>query len=95
MSRTQSKKVSCTSQNALTSARGMECFLLLAEELHFGRTADRMRLSRAWDEPTGYGLVWRAGHTTGAVQAFARAAREVAKAMAQQGSPGGGTGGRG
>ncbi|MEV5146396.1 hypothetical protein AB0L14_18645 [Streptomyces sp. NPDC052727] len=54
-----------------------------------------MRLSRARDEPTGYGLVWRAGHTTGAVQAFARAAREVAKAMAQQGSPGGGTGGRG
>ncbi|MGW7415051.1 LysR family transcriptional regulator [Streptomyces sp. NPDC054863] len=25
----------------------LECFLLLAEELHFGRTADRMRLSRA------------------------------------------------
>ncbi|MFF9569432.1 LysR family transcriptional regulator [Streptomyces sp. NPDC014685] len=25
----------------------VECFLLLAEELHFGRTADRMRLSRA------------------------------------------------
>ncbi|MFF5532216.1 LysR family transcriptional regulator [Streptomyces cinerochromogenes] len=33
-------------------------------------------------EPTGYGLVWRAGHTTGAVQAFAGAAREVAMAMA-------------
>lgn len=33
-------------------------------------------------EPTGYGLVWRAGHTTGAVQAFAGAAREVARAMA-------------
>ncbi|MFF5127649.1 LysR family transcriptional regulator [Streptomyces syringium] len=25
----------------------LECFLILAEELHFGRTADRMRLSRA------------------------------------------------
>ncbi|MEU3737471.1 LysR family transcriptional regulator [Streptomyces sp. NPDC032198] len=25
----------------------VECFLLLAEELHFGRTAERMRLSRA------------------------------------------------
>ncbi|WP_327351802.1 LysR family transcriptional regulator [Streptomyces sp. NBC_01304] len=25
----------------------IECFLLLAEELHFGRTADRMRLSKA------------------------------------------------
>lgn len=25
----------------------IECFLLLADELHFGRTADRMRLSRA------------------------------------------------
>ncbi|MFE0131972.1 LysR family transcriptional regulator [Streptomyces sp. NPDC059037] len=25
----------------------LECFLLLADELHFGRTADRMRLSRA------------------------------------------------
>ncbi|MFJ8754757.1 LysR family transcriptional regulator [Streptomyces sp. NPDC102441] len=25
----------------------VECFLLLAQELHFGRTADRMRLSRA------------------------------------------------
>jgi DNA-binding transcriptional LysR family regulator len=25
----------------------LECFLLLAEELHFGRTAEKMRLSRA------------------------------------------------
>ncbi|HET6856948.1 MAG TPA: LysR family transcriptional regulator [Streptomyces sp.] len=25
----------------------LECFLILSEELHFGRTADRMRLSRA------------------------------------------------
>ncbi|WP_205327333.1 LysR family transcriptional regulator [Glycomyces sp. YM15] len=25
----------------------LECFLILAEELHFGRTAVRMRLSRA------------------------------------------------
>lgn len=25
----------------------LDCFLILAEELHFGRTADRMRLSRA------------------------------------------------
>lgn len=25
----------------------LECFLILAEELHFGRTADRMRLSRS------------------------------------------------
>lgn len=25
----------------------LECFLILAAELHFGRTADRMRLSRA------------------------------------------------
>ncbi|MEU0742212.1 LysR family transcriptional regulator [Streptomyces sp. NPDC006134] len=30
-------------------------------------------------EPTGYGLVWRAGHATGAVRTFARIAREVAK----------------
>ncbi|UFR01589.1 LysR family transcriptional regulator [Streptomyces sp. Go40/10] len=35
-------------------------------------------------EPTGYGLVWRAGHSTGAVQAFARAAREAAGAMTRQ-----------
>ncbi|MGV9879481.1 LysR family transcriptional regulator [Streptomyces sp. NPDC003006] len=28
--------------------------------------------------PTGYGLVWRLGHDTGAVAAFARTAREVA-----------------
>ncbi len=35
-------------------------------------------------EPTGYGLVWRAGHATGAVQAFAGAAREAARALAQQ-----------
>ncbi|WP_306335328.1 hypothetical protein [Streptomyces sp. KL118A] len=28
-------------------------------------------------EPTGYGLVWRLGHETGAVAAFARTAREV------------------
>ncbi|WP_240659898.1 LysR family transcriptional regulator [Streptomyces sp. WAC 01529] len=28
-------------------------------------------------EPTGYGLVWRLGHDTGAVAAFARTAREV------------------
>ncbi|MGW0508192.1 LysR family transcriptional regulator [Streptomyces olivaceoviridis] len=34
-------------------------------------------------EPTGYGLVWRAGHTTGAVQAFVSAAREVARSMAR------------
>lgn len=33
--------------------------------------------------PTGYGLVWRAGHATGAVQAFAGTAREVAREMAQ------------
>ncbi|MEU6124281.1 LysR substrate-binding domain-containing protein [Streptomyces sp. NPDC047123] len=32
-------------------------------------------------EPTGYGLVWRLGHDTGAVAAFARTAREVAGAM--------------
>ncbi|CUW32003.1 MULTISPECIES: LysR family transcriptional regulator [Streptomyces] len=35
-------------------------------------------------EPTGYGLVWRAGHASGAVQAFARAAREVARTVARQ-----------
>ncbi|MEU1017496.1 LysR family transcriptional regulator [Streptomyces sp. NPDC005898] len=28
-------------------------------------------------EPTGYGLVWRLGHDTGAVAAFARTAREI------------------
>ncbi|MEU6989750.1 LysR family transcriptional regulator [Streptomyces sp. NPDC046465] len=33
-------------------------------------------------EPTGYGLVWRRGHDTGAVAAFARSAREVAGEMA-------------
>ncbi|MGW6272909.1 LysR family transcriptional regulator [Streptomyces sp. NPDC055060] len=30
-------------------------------------------------EPVGYGLVWRAGHGTGAVAAFARTAREAAR----------------
>ncbi|WP_055696586.1 MULTISPECIES: LysR family transcriptional regulator [Streptomyces] len=33
-------------------------------------------------EPTGYGLVWRLGHDTGAVAAFARTAREVAQGPA-------------
>ncbi|WP_371526349.1 LysR family transcriptional regulator [Streptomyces sp. NBC_01283] len=34
-------------------------------------------------EPVGYGLVWRAGHGTGAVAAFARTAREVARDVTQ------------
>ncbi|MEU2549071.1 LysR family transcriptional regulator [Streptomyces roseolus] len=34
-------------------------------------------------EPTGYGLVWRAGNTTGALKAFAGAARAAAQEMAQ------------
>lgn len=34
-------------------------------------------------EPVGYGLVWRAGHDTGAVATFAGAAREVAREVAQ------------
>ncbi|MGW3495958.1 LysR substrate-binding domain-containing protein [Streptomyces sp. NPDC001020] len=34
-------------------------------------------------EPTGYGLVWRTGHATGAVRAFARTAREVAREVAR------------
>ncbi|MEV5978120.1 LysR family transcriptional regulator [Streptomyces sp. NPDC052114] len=33
-------------------------------------------------EPTGYGLVWRLGHDTGAVAAFARTAQEVARELA-------------
>ncbi|WEH38909.1 LysR family transcriptional regulator [Streptomyces sp. AM 2-1-1] len=35
-------------------------------------------------EPTGYGLVWRAGNTTGALKAFADAARAAAQEMAQR-----------
>ncbi|GAA3298870.1 LysR family transcriptional regulator [Streptomyces cinereospinus] len=34
-------------------------------------------------EPVGYGLVWRAGHDTGAVEAFAGAARRVAREVTQ------------
>ncbi|WP_190080862.1 LysR family transcriptional regulator [Streptomyces longisporoflavus] len=34
-------------------------------------------------EPVGYGLVWRAGHGTGAVQTFARTAREAARDVAR------------
>ncbi|MER6011811.1 LysR family transcriptional regulator [Streptomyces bluensis] len=37
-------------------------------------------------EPTSYGLVWRAGHATGAVAAFARTAREVARDVARKDS---------
>ncbi|MET8683915.1 LysR family transcriptional regulator [Streptomyces sp. NPDC004732] len=36
-------------------------------------------------EPTGYGLVWRLGHETGAVAAFARTAREVTAREAMEG----------
>ncbi|MFD8010773.1 LysR substrate-binding domain-containing protein [Streptomyces sp. NPDC058955] len=34
-------------------------------------------------EPVGYGLVWRAGNTTGALHAFADAARTAARELAQ------------
>ncbi|MER6120841.1 hypothetical protein [Streptomyces sp. NPDC001743] len=34
-------------------------------------------------EPTGYGLAWRAGHATGAVESFSRTARAVARDVAQ------------
>ncbi|MEV2254241.1 LysR family transcriptional regulator [Streptomyces sp. NPDC050147] len=35
-------------------------------------------------EPVGYGLVWRAGHGTGAIATFARTAREVAHEVAHE-----------
>jgi DNA-binding transcriptional LysR family regulator len=38
-------------------------------------------------EPTGYGLVWRAGHATGAVETFARVARRVAREVARGDGP--------
>lgn len=34
-------------------------------------------------EPVGYGLVWRAGHGTGAIETFARTARDVARDVAR------------
>ncbi|MEU6265795.1 LysR family transcriptional regulator [Saccharopolyspora shandongensis] len=51
----------------------LECFLILAEELHFGRTADRMRLSRARVSQ----LVQRLERRVGA-PLFARTSRRVA-----------------
>ncbi|WP_282703469.1 LysR family transcriptional regulator [Streptomyces sp. CC219B] len=51
----------------------IECFLLLAEELHFGRTADRMRLSRARVSQ----LVQRLERRVGA-PLFVRTSRRVA-----------------
>ncbi|MFD8823978.1 LysR family transcriptional regulator [Streptomyces sp. NPDC059605] len=51
----------------------VECFLLLAEELHFGRTADRMRLSRARVSQ----LVQRLERRVGA-PLFVRTSRRVA-----------------
>ncbi|MFD3512538.1 LysR family transcriptional regulator [Streptomyces sp. NPDC058657] len=51
----------------------LECFLLLAEELHFGRTADRMRLSRARVSQ----LVQRLERRVGA-PLFVRTSRRVA-----------------
>ncbi|MEU0276088.1 LysR family transcriptional regulator [Streptomyces sp. NPDC006307] len=51
----------------------LECFLILAEELHFGRTADRMRLSRARVSQ----LVQRLERRVGA-PLFVRTSRRVA-----------------
>ncbi|MFJ8078726.1 LysR family transcriptional regulator [Streptomyces sp. NPDC096176] len=51
----------------------LECFLLLAEELHFGRTADKMRLSRARVSQ----LVQRLERRVGA-PLFTRTSRRVA-----------------
>ncbi|GAA0970271.1 LysR family transcriptional regulator [Actinocorallia libanotica] len=51
----------------------VECFLLLADELHFGRTADRMRLSRARVSQ----LVQRLERRVGA-PLFVRTSRRVA-----------------
>ncbi len=51
----------------------LECFLLLADELHFGRTADRMRLSRARVSQ----LVQRLERRVGA-PLFTRTSRRVA-----------------
>ncbi len=51
----------------------LECFLLLAEELHFGRTAERMRLSRARVTQ----LVQRLERRVGAAL-FVRTSRRVA-----------------
>lgn len=51
----------------------LECFLILAEELHFGRTADRMRLSRARVSQ----LVQRLERRVGA-PLFTRTSRRVA-----------------
>lgn len=51
----------------------IECFLLLAEELHFGRTADRMRLFRARVSQ----LVQRLERRVGA-PLFVRTSRRVA-----------------
>ncbi|MEN8649976.1 LysR family transcriptional regulator [Streptomyces sp. 21So2-11] len=51
----------------------LECFLILADELHFGRTADRMRLSRARVSQ----LVQRTERRIGA-PLFVRTSRRVA-----------------
>lgn len=51
----------------------LECFLLLAEELHFGRTAERMRLSRARVSQ----LIQRTERRVGA-PLFVRTSRRVA-----------------
>ncbi|MDX3853463.1 LysR family transcriptional regulator [Streptomyces sp. AK02-01A] len=51
----------------------LECFLILAEELHFGRTADRLRLSRARVSQ----LVQRLERRVGA-PLFVRTSRRVA-----------------
>ncbi|MGP4018289.1 LysR family transcriptional regulator [Saccharopolyspora sp. 5N708] len=51
----------------------LECFLTLAEELHFGRTAERMRLSRARVSQ----LIQRLERRVGA-QLFVRTSRRVA-----------------
>jgi hypothetical protein len=70
--------------------RDIEIFLTLVEELHFGRTAERLHVStarvsqsiRKWERRVGappfeWVLLWRTSAATARVRAFTRAAQDL------------------